>query len=171
LEARWAVFYDTLGIKWEYEKEGFNLGNGLLYLPDFYIPHLNCWIETKGEYPSKKDEEKLFKLSEQTEKTLYLFVGQIPNYQTLEISGPSYDETESSYMFASEGWDLHHVWCQCPDCGLFGIEFDARTDRLPCKKGNCQKHSDCGDKGYNGNSPALVLAYRAARQARFEYGE
>ncbi len=23
LEARWAVFFDALGLKWEYEKEGF----------------------------------------------------------------------------------------------------------------------------------------------------
>lgn len=26
LEARWAVFFDALGIKWEYEPEGFEFG-------------------------------------------------------------------------------------------------------------------------------------------------
>jgi hypothetical protein len=26
LEARWAVFFDALGVEWEYEKEGFDLG-------------------------------------------------------------------------------------------------------------------------------------------------
>lgn len=25
LEARWAVFFDAVGSKWEYEKEGFDL--------------------------------------------------------------------------------------------------------------------------------------------------
>jgi hypothetical protein len=25
LEARWAVFFDALGVKWEYEREGFDL--------------------------------------------------------------------------------------------------------------------------------------------------
>lgn len=30
LEARWAVFFDALGLKWEYEKEGFDLTNEYL---------------------------------------------------------------------------------------------------------------------------------------------
>ena len=38
LEARWAVFFDTLGIKYEYEPEGFKMSDGTLYLPDFYLP-------------------------------------------------------------------------------------------------------------------------------------
>ena len=37
LEARWAVFFDELGIKYQYEPEGFDL-DGTLYLPDFYLP-------------------------------------------------------------------------------------------------------------------------------------
>ena len=37
LEARWAVFFDALGVKWEYEPEGYDLGDGLLYLPDFLL--------------------------------------------------------------------------------------------------------------------------------------
>lgn len=37
LEARWAVFFDTLGIKWEYEKQGYSLPSGA-YLPDFWQP-------------------------------------------------------------------------------------------------------------------------------------
>ena len=37
LEARWAIFFDMIGLKYEYEVEGFEM-NGLRYLPDFYIP-------------------------------------------------------------------------------------------------------------------------------------
>lgn len=37
LEARWAVFFDTLGIKYEYEKEGYDLGEAGWYLPDFFL--------------------------------------------------------------------------------------------------------------------------------------
>ena len=36
LEARWAVFFDMIGLKYEYEIEGFEM-NGVRYLPDFYI--------------------------------------------------------------------------------------------------------------------------------------
>lgn len=37
LEARWAVFFDALGIKYEYEQEGYVLHGGLTYLPDFKV--------------------------------------------------------------------------------------------------------------------------------------
>ena len=36
-EARWAVFFDALGFKWQYEEEGYELPNGRWYLPDFKI--------------------------------------------------------------------------------------------------------------------------------------
>lgn len=50
LEARWAVFFDALGLKWEYEPEGFDLGDGTYYLPDF-----------KVEYPGYETDENHYK--------------------------------------------------------------------------------------------------------------
>jgi hypothetical protein len=57
LEARWAVFLDTLGIRWEYEPQAvelswrLNLGDAPLnYLPDFYLPDLDTWAEVKGAW-------------------------------------------------------------------------------------------------------------------------
>jgi hypothetical protein len=49
LEARWAVFFEHLSLRWEYEPEGFVLRNGVYYLPDFRI-HLAdgvLWAEVK----------------------------------------------------------------------------------------------------------------------------
>ena len=46
LEARWAVFFDAAGIKYEYEPEGFTDGD-LFYLPDFYLPDHNTYVEVK----------------------------------------------------------------------------------------------------------------------------
>jgi hypothetical protein len=40
LEARWAVFFDFLGIRWVYEPEGFVGCYGMPYLPDFHLPDL-----------------------------------------------------------------------------------------------------------------------------------
>ena len=37
LEARWAVFFDACGVEYEYEPEGYDLGSGLMYLPDFLL--------------------------------------------------------------------------------------------------------------------------------------
>ena len=48
LEARWAVFFDSLALQWEYEKEGFDL-DGAWYLPDFWLPHWSMFIEVKPE--------------------------------------------------------------------------------------------------------------------------
>ena len=47
LEARWAVFLRELGITTEYEKEGFHLHDGGLYLPDFWLPQVRMWGEVK----------------------------------------------------------------------------------------------------------------------------
>ena len=49
LEARWAVFFDALGIKYEYEPEGFELDDGHHYLPDFYLPAMETYVEIKPE--------------------------------------------------------------------------------------------------------------------------
>jgi len=40
LEARWAVFFDAIGVEWYYEFEGYKLRSGW-YLPDFYLPSVN----------------------------------------------------------------------------------------------------------------------------------
>ena len=63
LEARWAIFFDMIGLKYEYEVEGFEI-NEIRYLPDFYLPTLDRWFEIKAkplsEYEMKKCEEFCF---------------------------------------------------------------------------------------------------------------
>lgn len=46
LEARWAVFFNSLGVRFEYEPEGFELSCGR-YLPDFYLTDLDLYVEIK----------------------------------------------------------------------------------------------------------------------------
>jgi hypothetical protein len=51
LEARWAVFFDALEIKWEYEPQGYEKKfdfDKIMYLPDFYLPDSKLYIEVKG---------------------------------------------------------------------------------------------------------------------------
>lgn len=48
LEARWAVFFDAMEIRWEYEKEGYQLSSGW-YLPDFWLTDMKIWVEVKPE--------------------------------------------------------------------------------------------------------------------------
>mgnify|MGYP000715803670 CR=1 FL=1 len=63
LEARFAVFFDALGITWQYEPEGFDLPDGTSYLPDFWLPNINTWLEVKGPEPSIPEREKCRQLS------------------------------------------------------------------------------------------------------------
>ena len=51
LEARWAKVFSMLNIKWEYEPKCFqtDCGDSLVtYLPDFYLPDFDIWVEVKG---------------------------------------------------------------------------------------------------------------------------
>lgn len=51
LEARYAVLFDKLGIRWEYEVQGYLVGeedNRRPYLPDFWLPNDRLWVEVKG---------------------------------------------------------------------------------------------------------------------------
>jgi hypothetical protein len=57
LEARWAVFFQAAGMPYEYEKEGFELGRAGRYLPDFYLPMTETWIEVKPTDPNEHERE------------------------------------------------------------------------------------------------------------------
>ena len=46
-EARWATFFDAVGLPYEYEPEGFTLDEGTKYLPDFWLTSLKLWVEIK----------------------------------------------------------------------------------------------------------------------------
>lgn len=59
LEARWAVFFDALGIEYQYEPQGFESKSGSKYLPDFYLPSSGTWVEVKGGQVSDADAIKM----------------------------------------------------------------------------------------------------------------
>jgi hypothetical protein len=46
MEARWAVFFDYFGFRWDYEPHGFQQGEEK-YLPDFYMPEFDVYVEVK----------------------------------------------------------------------------------------------------------------------------
>ena len=88
LEARWAVFFDTLGIEYQYEPEGFDLGNGIWYLPDFWLPDFELWVEIKGTEPSHDEQSKAALLAQQGGKTVLILwcdVGKRPENHTMRF--------------------------------------------------------------------------------------
>jgi hypothetical protein len=145
LEARWAVFYDALGIEWRYEYEGFDMWSGRWYLPDFYLPKFRCWIEIKGEVPTNTDLQKAFDLNLETydEKTgefqdVYIFYGDIP-YPYPERGNavghcpPSMLELEELTDDDLDDWPpvWGLCWQQCPLCG--GIKI-GRINTVCCRE-------------------------------------
>lgn len=77
LEARWAVFFDTLGIDWIYEPEGFVFDGGLRYLPDFYLPEYDggTYVEVKPVPLNELELKKAISLAENTNKYVVLAIG------------------------------------------------------------------------------------------------
>lgn len=84
LEARWAVAFDVMGYKYEYEPEGFDCGDGVYYLPDFYLPDHGVWVEIKGKPLSDEEQMKINKFCEAKcditngGERFRLLMGQIP---------------------------------------------------------------------------------------------
>lgn len=64
LEARWAVFFTSIGVRWEYEPQGYELADGSRYLPDFWIEaDYGLFVEVKpyiGSFRYQFDKAKRF---------------------------------------------------------------------------------------------------------------
>ena len=58
LEARWAVFFDKLGIKYEYDPEGIILSDETHYFPSFYLPTFHCYFVVKRNGIQNTPEEE-----------------------------------------------------------------------------------------------------------------
>ena len=81
LEARWAVFFDALDMRWEYEKEGFDI-NGTWYLPDFYLQDISCYAEVKPEVFTYEEFSKAAALE-------CIFLDGIPEERFYDCATPS----------------------------------------------------------------------------------
>lgn len=93
LEARWAVYFNSLKWDWEYEYEGYNLPSGK-YLPDFYFPKLNIFGEVKPFDLTPKERKKCIELSELFEDVPILLLIGTPDYShvsTIRNGGDSID--------------------------------------------------------------------------------
>jgi hypothetical protein len=154
-EARWAVFMACANIKYIYEPEGFDLGESGWYIPDFWLPEIDKFLEIKPSVPLVGRESPTFALADATGKAVITFCGP--------PSAPDFDRgyREDGHFHSKEGGDNCYWFCRCPECGSAGIEFCGRADRIKCE---CPK-SPHQDKGYNFDDPFLLFAYKEASNA------
>lgn len=172
-EARWAIFFDALGVKWEYELEGYDVGDGLYYLPDFVlhdvkVKHIqehtfpNLFVEIKGVL-NDTDAKKINRFSDawnyyyqdgQAERPIIVF-GEIP---------------QENYI--SRIFDAHNESCNKPVTlyDLGDIDCDINYTAVPTAVGNGKGMVLFGED-YCEHDDETECAFKIARQARFEHGE
>ena len=77
LEARWAVWFDAMGIPYVYEPEGVVLWRGGVYLPDFYLPrhHGGVYCEVKPNEFTEDEKKKCRMLCRVTQRPVIMLDG------------------------------------------------------------------------------------------------
>lgn len=113
-EARWAVFMDHLQIPYQYEPEGFDLGETGRYLPDFLV-YPNApgafWLEIKGRSPDLEDRRKAAALSVTTGLKAYIYFAEVEVPASADLqcmtSIDEYYPSRTQWVWMDEwGWQL-----------------------------------------------------------------
>ena len=165
-EARFAVYFDSLGWDWDYELEGFDLPDSGYYLPDFLVkpPQSDgwfCsefWLEVKGGEPTKEEKSKLKELCIITKKC-----GHFGNIGTLKkakeiqelldfCGGPRPRYVIPAHLFER---------CYYPEQRFYEVnKYSPASEHFIADEITSKLH------------PSRILeAEKAALSARFEHGE
>jgi hypothetical protein len=176
LEARTAYYLDLLGIRWQYEPEGFALPSGN-YLPDF-LCNDNFYVEVKPDDTAfKQYERKLRELCQITKKEVFYFPGlpQEPNdfagttyWRNSSISWRYDDDNEREAMLDELGVDHRNP----DDLPFLNCPYTCNT-RITCDSyfvwyAFCKKEWGCPNYGdYSGCDKDIELVKRA-RGSKFD---
>lgn len=184
LEARWAVFFDACGVDWEYEPEGYDLGNGIHYLPDFLLRNVqlggfgsgsdisdirSLYVEVKGQM-TLADSEKILAFYKAgladglpaVSDTPVLVLGDVPSGATLAGMRSCVD-AESCRLSQRGARAFHFGTVDGMDCTAFpGVNREGYLELF----GQAEEYNRCFI-----DRRATERAYCLARQARFEHGE
>lgn len=195
LEARWAVFFDAANIQYDYELEGYEIGNGEWYLPDFYLPKFQIFVEIKPKGMTKEQRaeaiEKCRKFRTVSGKAIFITYGDPATdgwgvffgWDSCDSSGGEYEEN-ARFLSVGEYFAPNivlRVFGLRMDRTIF-INDDYETNRKVITEGMLIHYYP--DEGLNllnfpmsdffdENAPegTFDCMRKKARQARFEYGE
>jgi hypothetical protein len=164
LEARWAVFFDAIGFRWEYEPQGY-IVDGTPYLPDFKLilpDEQVMFSEVKSDETDDHEgvHVRLCRgLAKLTSIPIILLTG-LPAYRMYHLFTPQLDLTSFHAAFFKDYPSFVEIadwyWWQA-------IECDERTGRL-----NFRLNERAARKSFGRR---LVEGVQAARSARFEHGD
>lgn len=189
LEARWYIFFRALGLKPEYEKEGFDLGEAGWYLPDFWLPELGCWVEIKPEAFTREERRRCDALGFATGRWVVMLSGMVGEEEMggigwwdFEEEGNGWDDDRAALHANHWALDWRGALCICsglhsarrmvyyhpcerPDGADLGEWLREHGVRWPVKKMPAECRHDARAEA------RIRAAYSAARSARFEHGE
>ena len=147
MEAKWACVFDVLGIIYEYEHHLLKLDPSYLrkderspdlykylrmdqylyYLPDFYLPGLNLFVEIKGQEPTYIEETKALLTSIRC--PVVMLCGGIPDIPRLLNEE---DLDEQSYVYRTvDNKRLKYFnmyLCSCTCCGNISFYHTCSCD-------------------------------------------
>lgn len=155
LEARWGVYFDTLGVEWEYEPEGFDLGDAGLYLPDFYLRTVDMWAEVKAASLNDDELKKANTLARVSKKHVLHLIGT-PDMKPYYVSYYCPDPTHPGAGGVTIEYGEHIEYHTC----LLTAEYIHSEHRFFWEPGGGEEPCQVARKAVN-----------AARAARFEHGE
>lgn len=167
LEARWAVFFDSWEVKYEYEPEGFDLSevegakdflgpSNTWYLPDFYLPDYNYYVEIKPDISNASEEfKKPLTLAKKKQVMIVFGSPGIGSYE-IYVMIDRYINAGITWSFA-EGRYCDRIWFVQNQTGGAG-DLNCHGCWSPrCEEGRGKTWAHRG----------LERAYEAARSARF----
>lgn len=172
LEARWAVFFDALGIAWTYEPEGYDL-NGKWYLPDFWLPEFPLFIEIKPFDATKLEPHEQGDVMDTIRRFRDCDVGPIALMRDPGVwaSLRCWDLTDSS----GGSYDSDFVvWSVLDDKPvLFDYENERDRDYFSCNNmtDKLDRVVSVVSAKPNWYHDLIQSAHTAFKQARFEHGE
>lgn len=171
LEARWAVFFDALGIEWQYEAEFYDLGAAGGYIPDFWFPKHKAWAEVKPTNLGFSELMKCFALAYGTNNDVILLVGQPECKCYSMITNCGSEAVHAIWMAEIEsGISKDLLTYAYKDSAIIIEDFVAITAKLCPITGFFETGStDLRSDGIWGCDEDLALI--ASRSARFEHGQ
>lgn len=150
LESKTAQALDNIGIRYEYEPDGYKLSNGMWYRPDFWLPDAKQFIECKGVM-SSTDSAKVVGLVKDTGRQVLVL-----SYENAMLVTHFFNIFNNNIETYS-GIDIGLA--KCTKCGK--IRFFAFSDTYEC--------TSCG--AYDGDHYLLTLATIASATDLFNYGQ
>jgi hypothetical protein len=181
LEARWAVFFDHLGIGWRYEPEGYCLSNGEFYLPDFFLQGAGVWVEVKGQL-GFRDFKRLVRATVELPRrgsnlaaVNLLLLGEIPRTGGAFVHSGFVPVDSATVFHQAYFYNDNGGWIVQPigDGSIF--RADAVDHHEDSAEGEYASFLEAAPSAVPDLSlradPRLKAAYTAALSARFEHGE